>query len=214
MKKSIWGAVVALLAVVGTASADWSLTDTLESTGGWVADGGGVSWVDTSGGAVGGLSATAGSEYLHVTATGSRRVEKTFSGFTVESSGTLNVSIDVGDRNDKLPAGKVIQPRLFADLNGSGTFDAGEGLGTASGTITTDGWATWTLSVDLSSVTNTLVGQTIGMSIRSRSNTGGLESISYDNLSIDYVAIPEPATMGLFAVFGGSLLIIRRKLQL
>lgn len=219
MKTSIKTFGIAIVALIGAAEPASAvlITDDIESGGGWVADGGGTSWVDTSGGAVGGLSATAGSEYLYVTATGVRRIEKTWAGqYVFGSNGTISVSIDVGDRNDKSVNTRVNSPELFADIDGSGTFTAGERLGSASGTDVVDGWATFTLNVDLSAETNAW-GAPIAFSIRTRNNSG--EAVSYDNLRIEsldggIVAIPEPATLGLIAAFGGSLLFIRRRFML
>jgi len=54
-------------------------------------------------------------------------------------------------------------------------------------------------------------GETVTLVI-SKSHTAGRNIVSIADTSLDFVAIPEPATLSMVAMFGGAILFIRRKM--
>jgi hypothetical protein len=70
-------------------------------------------------------------------------------------------------------------------------------------------WNTFSFTLD-TAVNPEFVGKSIGVHVTSRDSDGGF--IMATNASL--VAIPEPATFGLVAAFGGAMMLIRRKIMI
>lgn len=111
---------------------------------------------------------------------------------------TITVSYDVGVGN-------------FGDLSGAMRLDAtsaGGALGDMVSQVSThgtvSGFTTYTAQFVATTATTTLRFTDVSVG-----STSGADTL-LDNVS----AIPEPATLGMVAVFGGGILFIRRKLMM
>ncbi|MEN8254739.1 MAG: PEP-CTERM sorting domain-containing protein [Verrucomicrobiota bacterium] len=184
------------------------------TTGAWVQDGsgpsgwvneGGRNWILLTGG-------TEGSQYVFLdslvqapTTNGSRLAQ--YTDHTIQSGLTYNLTVDAKSSPstgaDVLLLGVVAYNGSSTNLvfeqewsNGAGTFPKD------------DEWHDYTLSY-----TNS--GSNVGdkLAVYAGFMRGGTTGYGHlDNIQLE--AIPEPATLGLVAVFGAGVMFVRRKLKI
>lgn len=114
------------------------------------------------------------------------------------------------------PANSTIDLNLGIDVfNGAVTVGTGDGDlvdQTLNLVYTTDnnGWTQTTYNFTATSSSATLRFIDQGLVLNAASSTGGDQLID----SVSITAIPEPATLGLVAAFGGGIMFIRRRLMI
>ncbi len=144
------------------------------------------------------LAANDGATFLTSTSGGNNILTQTISGL---SAGTFDLSYDLG----KVTFGAGT---LTAQVE---VFDGANDTAASLYDVTTDvdslANVTWN-SLSATSLANTGSDLFVRISLVD-SNANG--QLAIDNVSIDQ--IPEPATLGMVAIFGGSILFIRRKLM-
>ena len=130
---------------------------------------------------------------------GAGQFSQTLSGTTLQTNTTYTLTVAVGNRNN------LALPGYGIELWAGATKVASEYSITQGGTGSDPADGTW------SNVTATF---TSGESVVAGDLEIVLQSygtqVNYDNVSLDATIIPEPATLGLVAAFGGTILFIRR----
>ena len=130
---------------------------------------------------------------------GAGQLSQTLTGTTLEANTTYTLTVAVGNRNN------LALPGYGIELWAGATKVASEYSITQGGTGSDPADGTW------SNVTATF---TSGESVVAGDLEIVLQSygtqVNYDNVSLDATIIPEPATLGLVAAFGGTILFIRR----
>ena len=92
----------------------------------------------------------------------------------------------------------------FTDGSGSGSEGGATKSSTKTGTLIEDQWVEFTISY---TATAADVGDHVGIGL---SGTTGLYVDDFSDITV----IPEPATLGLVALFGGAVLFVRRKFMI
>ncbi len=125
---------------------------------------------------------------------------------TLQANMIYTLSINIGDRNVANVGGNPGTPVI--------NFGTGSTPGAAilSSTTTSEptqvdgGWVTWTYTYATDAST-TGIGQPLRIELTTGENVGWFDAVTLD-------VIPEPATFGMVAVFGGGILFVRRKLMM
>jgi len=201
------------------------ITDVVDNDGSWTVSGG--SW---NTGLTAGISPQVGTNYYntYTAANWNNNSLQKNMGVTLQAGYTYSISLQFGDKNNTVFTPSSLPTNPYNDRLSFGFFDptgvgggadvrnAVKALGANADVVTSNfirtipetGWSTWSYDMTVAEG-SALDGLAVDFGVGWNSGgVAGTRGIAVDDLSI--TIIPEPATLGLIAFVGVSILGVRR----